>query len=547
MEFLNEIITRQESSLFLLFIFLAFATFISEDFACISAGVLAAEGRVSFLFATTACLLGIYAGDMLLFLAGRFFGRPIVKRAPVNWFVRQEKVEKSSVWFERKGVAAIFISRFVPGMRLPTYFAAGLLNTNFFRYSFYFFVAALVWTPLLVGLSLKLGAETVQSALLVNQSVWLKVIIVSVSIFLSVKLLLKLSSYQGRRLFVSRLKRITRWEFWPPVVFYPPVVIYIALLSIKHKSFTLFTSVNPAMFGSGFIGESKAEILQGLTAKHESKAFVARFKLISSETSHKECVATAQEFISENNLNFPVVLKPDKGERGAGVSIIKTEKDLEEYLLKNKGATIIQEYVAGKEYGVFYYRYPTRATGKIFAITDKRFPSVTGDGAATLEELILKDERAVCMAKTYFNLHHENLYNIPDANERIQLVELGTHCRGAVFLDGTEIKTDELENTIDELSKSYEGFYFGRYDIRAPSLEDFKAGKNFKVVELNGVTSEATNIYDPKNSLLAAYKILFEQWRIAFEIGAQNRARGVEPMHPGAFLNLIVENRNHRN
>ena len=29
-----------------------------------------------------------------------------------------------------------------------------------------------------------------------------------------------------------------------------------------------------------------------------------------------------------------------------------------------------------------------------------------------------------------------------------------------------------------------------------------------KVVELNGVTSEATSIYDPKNSLFVAYRVL---------------------------------------
>jgi len=48
-------------------------------------------------------------------------------------------------------------------------------------------------------------------------------------------------------------------------------------------------------------------------------------------------------------------------------------------------------------------------------------------------------------------------------------------------------------------------------------------------VELNGVTSEATHIYDPKLSVWEAYRVLFEQWRIAFEIGHQNRAHGVRP------------------
>jgi hypothetical protein len=123
----------------------------------------------------------------------------------------------------------------------------------------------------------------------------------------------------------------------------------------------------------------------------------------------------------------------------------------------------------------------------------------------------------------------------------VQLVELGTHCRGAVFLDGRWAKTEALEAAIDRISRTYAGFYFGRYDIRTPSVEDFKQGRNFKVVELNGVTSEAAHIYDPRNSLFAAYRVLFEQWRIAFEIGAQNRQRGAHPTPLHMLARLILE------
>ena len=124
----------------------------------------------------------------------------------------------------------------------------------------------------------------------------------------------------------------------------------------------------------------------------------------------------------------------------------------------------------------------------------------------------------------------------------MQLVEIGTHCRGSIFLDGSEIKTDALAAAIDALAKGFEGFYFGRFDIRTPSLSDFQAGRNFKVVELNGVTSEATNIYDPRNSLLTAYRVLFEQWRIAFEIGTQNRARGQQPSFPDGWRGWRLKN-----
>ena len=64
-----------------------------------------------------------------------------------------------------------------------------------------------------------------------------------------------------------------------------------------------------------------------------------------------------------------------------------------------------------------------------------------------------------------------------------------------------------------------------------------------KIVELNGVTSEATHIYDPKLSLFDAYRVLFEQWRIAFEIGDLNRARGTRAQRVRELLRAVREYR----
>ena len=50
------------------------------------------------------------------------------------------------------------------------------------------------------------------------------------------------------------------------------------------------------------------------------------------------------------------------------------------------------------------------------------------------------------------------------------------------------------------------------------------------VIELNGVTSEATTLYDPSWSVRRAIRLLAEQWSIAFELGAARRRAGVTPM-----------------
>ena len=444
----------------------------------------------------------------------------------------------NSVWFANQGFKVIVASRFLPGTRLPTYFAAGLLHTSFWKFAVYFFLAAAVWTPALVGLSAALGGGVICSSFLQGRDLAIKLGVTGVVVFLTMRLLLSMTSYKGRRLLVSSWRRVRRWEFWPPWVFYAPVLCQIIRLALKHRSLTLFTAVNPAMPASGFIGESKSEILQGLS---RAGGYIARFSVIEPSGELSGIFSKAKAFMTENGLSYPVVLKPDAGQRGSGVAVLRSDVELEDWLRDSGVRSIIQEHVPGAEFGVFYYRYPNASNGCIFSITEKRFPRVTGNGKSSLERLILDDARAVCMARFYLNQLTPRLWDVPEPGESVQLVELGTHCRGAVFLDGSWVKTEALEAAIDRISKTYDGFYFGRYDIRTPCVEDFKQGRNFKVVELNGVTSEATHIYDPKNSLLEAYQVLFAQWRIAFEIGAQNRQRRARPTSLRALAGLLLD------
>jgi hypothetical protein len=204
--------------------------------------------------------------------------------------------------------------------------------------------------------------------------------------------------------------------------------------------------------------------------------------------------------------------------------------------------TIVQEYVDGAEFGVFYYRSPSEPHGHILSVTEKKFPAVVGDGRNTLEHLILHDERAVCAAQFYCDRHRDKLSIVPAEGEAFPLVELGTHCRGAMFLDGGWVLTQALEERFDAISRSFEGFYFGRFDVRVHGgIETFRAGHGFKIIELNGVTSEATHIYHPGTPLLMAYRVLMRQWRIAFDIGAENRRGGVPTTSPFRLFRLTRE------
>ncbi|MFK8014409.1 MAG: alpha/beta fold hydrolase [Gammaproteobacteria bacterium] len=513
---------------------LALSTLISEDAACIGAGFLVAGGQIAFWPATVACLVGIYVGDALLFFLGRHLGAPALHRAPMRWMVNSAGIDTAKAWFQRRGALAILISRFVPGTRFPTYVAAGALGLSFLHFSGWFLLAAVLWTPILVALSAAAGSAIWASFDAFSQYALPVLFSAVLGLVIAVRLVLPLTNHRGRRLLLGRWRRLTRWEFWPRWAFYPPLIAYVLWLGWRFRSLTVFTAANPAMPDGGFIGESKNAILNALAAHQPQN--VARHALLPDNVTAEVRHAAVIEFMDVNKLDWPIVLKPDVGERGADVAICRTPDAVRDYLQAHTSDTLVQAFAPGHEFGVFYIREPDQKHGFIFAITDKRPPVVTGDGSKTLERLILDDDRAVCMAPTFLDRHAAHLFDVPKAGDTIELIDIGTHSRGCAFFDGEWVRTAQLEKAIDELSSGYAGFHFGRYDIRTPDVDAFQRGEAFQVVELNGVTSEATNIYDPSNSLLDAYRTLARQWRLAFEVGAANRMAGAAVTPAWALL-----------
>jgi hypothetical protein len=338
-------------------------------------------------------------------------------------------------------------------------------------------------------------------------------------------------TWERRRHITGFLLRKVRWEFWPMWAAYAPLVPWFVWLALRHRSLTLFTAANPGIYSGGLAGESKSAILRGLA----SSGAVAQWTLARDAQQ-------ALDFINRAGLSWPVVLKPDVGERGAGVAIVRSQAELEAYFAMSERQIIVQEYVRGVEFGVFYCRRPAEERGRILSITEKRFPFVAGDGESTLKHLILSDSRAVCASAAYLSRHPDASTHVPLAGETVRLVEVGSHCRGAIFLNGMHYCTPAVEQRIDEISKVHAGFYFGRYDIRAASVEEFQAGR-FYVIELNGVAAEPAHIYDPRVSLWDAYAALARHWKLAFEIGAANRKLGAAPLSTGELLRLGSEHR----
>jgi hypothetical protein len=329
--------------------------------------------------------------------------------------------------------------------------------------------------------------------------------------------------------------RLSRWEFWPPWAAYAPVLCYVLGLAARHRSLTVFTAANPAIPAGGVVGESKINILRGL-----GPTSVARSLFLEGTLPAALKFERVETFLASLERQFPIVVKPDQGQRGSGVIVARTREALHARLAHTCVDTIVQEYVPGVEFGVFFVRRPGEPRGRILSITEKRLPSVTGDGRSTLEELILKDPDTIGMARFHLRQHADRLQEVPLLTQVVSLGDCGSHCRGARFYDASALLTPTLERTINDIAARFHGFCFGRFDLRVPSRDALTRGEDITILELNGVTSEVAHIYDPAVSVIEAYRALCGQWRLAFEIGAENAARGVRVWSLAELIGLVA-------
>lgn len=225
------------------------------------------------------------------------------------------------------------------------------------------------------------------------------------------------------------------WQRLPWQVLYTPMIPFIAYTFIR-KGFRL-SKVNPCMDNSGLFNSSKSKYLSTLP---------------------KEWVPDMEPF------SYPMVVKPDNGERGKGVEIVHHDAALMNYLNNAKGLVLIQEYVdLPHEAGIFW------ADNKITSITLKKF----------------KDGQPI-----------------------------GSHNLGTTFLDGRKFITKELNEAFRTIVDRMPGFTYGRFDVKYNSLSELAALTNFKILEVNGVAAEPTHVYEPGYSLRQAYKDMIHHWSL---------------------------------
>jgi membrane protein DedA with SNARE-associated domain len=95
--------------------------------------------------AIATAILGATTGDSLGYCLGRFGGKPFVEKYPkrIPFFARQ--FDRAQALFKQHGHWAVFVGRFVTGLRIFSGILAGLFRMPYRRFLFFNFTGAVSW------------------------------------------------------------------------------------------------------------------------------------------------------------------------------------------------------------------------------------------------------------------------------------------------------------------------------------------------------------------------------------------------------------------
>ena len=545
-----------------------FMTFAHEDAAILAAAFSTIEHQLPVWLAYISVYLGIVAGDLLIYSLGHL--------AQKNKWLRSRiigpKVERVRLWLENHLVRVLVLCRITPGLLFPTFVACGWFRIPLVRFATVSIVAGAIYSSIVLTIVILFG-----DLVLDHLGFWawgaLALLIVAFAVrnsfksrwskatekamgdlppsFLSVfkKYMPALKrKFHGMPALEDLKNTVSPAEHIPNNILYIPVVLYYLFLGLRYRSFTLPSASNPEIETGGFMGESKASVMNQVG--YEQQSWIAEFVSLHRNGIAAEAdLRTALSMMKEKKLEFPVVAKPDIGWNGYGVRLIEDSNHLLQYIssFPHDEKILLQRPVPyDGEAGIFYVRIPGESNGRIYSITLRYFPFVTGDGKSTLRELIQTDQRTKLRADYYLGgktehvgFGNEDLEQIPVEGELIRLSFIGSLRVGGLYRDASHLITPELTHRFDTIARSMPEFYFGRFDVRFESVDLLKKGEGFTIIEINGAGAEAIQAWDPNVSLIKLYSEFFKAYRLLFKIGAINRARGFKPMTIREFIRAI--------
>ena len=134
--------------------------FLPGDSLLFVGGAAAASGILDIRWLILAIVLGAVIGDTVNYWIGNLLGLHLfLERFPR--LVKKEYIDRTYVFYEKYGGAAIFVARFVPIVRTFAPFLAGVGSMDYRRFLLYNVLGAISWTLVIVVAGYFFGTITV--------------------------------------------------------------------------------------------------------------------------------------------------------------------------------------------------------------------------------------------------------------------------------------------------------------------------------------------------------------------------------------------------
>ena len=230
----------------------------------------------------------------------------------------------------------------------------------------------------------------------------------------------------------------------------------------------LFSNINPSLNN-----KNKSEILDYV------KDYSSEYIVINKEHPKKNEIL--------NNLNYPIIFKPDLCSGFAhNVEIIKNKKEANRFIDKSIDNTIIQKFHPGPYEGtILYTKNPISNFIKIIVV--ERI------GSNTDKNWLWKS--SIAYKYKYYSTHRPKL------------------------------ETNKLKKKIIEITNKLPNVYYCRYDIRFVSHDLLKEGLGFKIIEVNLEDASDTR-WDVTKGKLYNINIIKNNFILKYNYGISNIVNG---------------------
>ncbi len=142
-----------------LFINAAFESFFPpypSDGVVLIISFLAGQGAYNPFYVYLATLFGSFIGVMVIYYLGRYEGRRLVLLIRI---FNARHIQATENIFKKYGEPIIFLNRFLPGLRAPICFVAGISKIQPVKMVLFSFISIAIWNGILIPVGFAFGSN----------------------------------------------------------------------------------------------------------------------------------------------------------------------------------------------------------------------------------------------------------------------------------------------------------------------------------------------------------------------------------------------------